>query len=112
MLTPHQQDLVRRSFFAVSLLDSAGDDRFDVKKAKYILQKVVTTDFVKSSDILEFEPEQIERQHYVIQQISGYYAQNLWKRALSWISPLALGLTPTECQFALDEIVGHPRWNE
>jgi hypothetical protein len=27
MLTLHQQDLVRRFFFAVSLLDSAGDDR-------------------------------------------------------------------------------------
>lgn len=27
-------------------------------------------------------------------------------------SPLALGLTHTECRFACDEIVGHSRWNE
>jgi len=27
-------------------------------------------------------------------------------------SPLLLGLTHTECQFALDEIVGHSRWRQ
>jgi hypothetical protein len=27
-------------------------------------------------------------------------------------SPLALGLTHTECRFAYDEIVGHSRWND
>lgn len=27
-------------------------------------------------------------------------------------SPLALGLTHTECRFACDEIIGHSRWNE
>jgi hypothetical protein len=45
--------LIKRFFFGVGLLDQAGDDRFNVAKAKFVLGEVVTTDFVKLSDIPE-----------------------------------------------------------
>ncbi|MGI0085827.1 MAG: hypothetical protein ACREBQ_12170 [Nitrososphaerales archaeon] len=114
MLTPHQQDMVRRFFLAISALDQSGD-RYDTKKTKYVLQilhNVVTTDLVKSGDFPEFEPGQVKKQHDVFQQLSVYHAETWWKKMASGFSPLKLGLTPTECRFALDEIVGHPRWNE
>jgi hypothetical protein len=158
MLTPRQQDLVKRFFVGISLLDEAGE-RNNAQKAKWILQKSVKTDIIKLDDIQECDPEQEERQHYVFHKLSEYNNfENLSKR-LSYViaicafafsvyqffesgwmwglgtlalvpigalvsyliflavftsgfSPLALGLTHTECRFACDEIVGHSRWNE
>jgi hypothetical protein len=161
MLTPRQEDLLKRFFVGISMLDEAGE-RYKPRKAKDILKVCVTTDFIKADDLDEMtkcEPNIVERQHLVFEQLASYQKSEKLSRILSnvvvicivvfafyqffesgWMwgvgtlvlvpigafvsnmifltifapgfSPLALGLTHTECRFACDEIVGHSRWNE
>jgi hypothetical protein len=160
-LTPRQEELVKKFFVAISLLDQAGG-RFKSDKAKRILYNCVTTDIIKPhelDDLTKCDKVIMEKQKSVFRKLSRYCAYEKQSNRFSslvaiciflvalyqifelrWLwglgalvlvpigkftsqlifsllftpgfSPLALGLTHTECRFACDEIVGHPRWND
>jgi hypothetical protein len=160
-LTPRQEELVKKFFVAICLLDQTGD-RFNADKAKRILYNCVTTDIIKVdklADLTKCEPDVVEKWKFIFQKLLWYSGYEKLSNRLSsvtaicifvfaiyqffetrWIwgigilvlvpiakfasllifarlftpgfSPLALGLTHTECRFACNEIVGHPRWND
>jgi len=161
MLTPRQEELIKRFYVGVDMLDYEGK-RQDADRAKRILKQCITTDTIKADDLGEMtkcEPNIVERQHFVFEKLARYKKSEKLSNSLSnvvaicivvfafyqffesgWMwglgalilvpivafvsnmifltifapgfSPLALGLTRTECRFACDEMVGHSRWNE
>jgi len=86
MLTPRQQDLVKRFCVGITLLDGEGE-RQNTDLAKRVLHNCVATDLIlnESKDIPNWEPSILERQHFIFRQLSAYCAYEKLSMRLSYV---------------------------
>jgi hypothetical protein len=83
-LTPRQQDLIRRFYVGISLLEQIGERR-DAKKVKWLLLKSITTDDSTNLHASEINPALIERRQFVFQKLSRYHKHEKLAKRLSFI---------------------------
>lgn len=87
MLTPRQEDLIKRFFVGISLLDGEGE-RQNADIAERVLHNCLTTDLIKSdelNDMTKCDPSIVERQHFVFQQLPEYCAHDKLSKRLSYV---------------------------